>query len=71
MKLIDQKREQIIDAAYEWRAAVVHRACCSLNIRGGNVEDAKAAEEGKLKELMLLLDHYRSDLTTLDYVVEL
>lgn len=63
MNLNEQKKDQIIQAAYDWRAAVVHRAACSLKIRDGDVGGAKVVEEWKLKEFWIILDSYSSDLT--------
>jgi hypothetical protein len=71
MTLTEQKKDQIIQAAYQWRAAVVHRAACTLNIRDGDVEGAKVVEEERLRQLWIILDSYSSDLTELDYVVDL
>jgi len=71
MNLNDQKKDQVLQAAYEWRAAVVHRAACNLKIRDGDVGAATVEENRKLSELWILLDSYSSDLTALDYVVDL
>ncbi len=64
MNLFEQKRDQIIQAAYEWRAADVHAAACRLGIRVGNIEVAEDDAEDKLRDFLILLDSYHSDLTS-------
>ena len=53
----------IVKAAYEWRAAEIHAAACTLGIREDETGDAKQIVEDRLTNLIIQLDRHK---TTVD-----
>ena len=51
-----EETREIIEAAYEWRAAEVHHAACQLGIRHGKEEETGDAVAITLRHLRIKID---------------